>query len=289
MQFPRTALLLTAGFIALSTAQAQSYLSPDPPPHAIEDQFRLEVDAFRGSYDTHLRLDQLVNVGGTDVLVPGTDVSGEEDFGLASNQTLGQVELTLLPAEHHIVRFSALSMRRSGRTLLRQRIAWENDTYLPGELVDSHLDFTMAGLTYGYMLFRKDRYELGLTFGIQISSVSANAEVRSRVIRESETGDAPIPMFGIEGRFDLTRRWSIDARYQRLSLNWVKALAINTRGVEATISDGRAAVRWRQNQHLLYGLGYRFFKLDAISPQTSPAGAVALNLTGPMLFVQASL
>src|SRR5690349_19557828 len=92
------ALLLTlAANQLLCPAFAQSYLSPNPPPYSVADRFRLEVDLFRGSYSTNLRLDNVTtNAIGARVVTPGTQVSGEGDLGLASSQYLGQVELTLL-------------------------------------------------------------------------------------------------------------------------------------------------------------------------------------------------
>ena len=297
---------MALGVIALTAqvpANAQSYLNPGPPRTAIDDRFRLEVDMLYGTYDTQIRLDEVVNVGGVDVVTPGTAVSAEEDFGLANKRFLGQVELTLLPGDHHLVRLNGLSMRRNGSQTLTRNVSWDNDDFAVGERVDSQLNLSLIGLTYGYLPLRTDRYELGLSFGLQILSVTANAEVRSRMIRESESAAGPVPMWGLEGRYEFTRRWSVDARIQYFGLNMIELLAdvgdafgadvqdvydelANKTG---TIMDGRIALRWRQNQHLIYGLGYRYFDMDVQSPDSDPAGAVTLSLTGPMLFVQASL
>src|SRR5882724_9893905 len=182
-------LPLLVGTLLMGTASAQSYLSPTPPPYSIAERFRLEVDLFRGSYDTTIRLDNRITNGvGVAVVVPGTQISGEKDLGLASSQFLGQVELTLLPGAKHLVRLSALSMRGDGNHILSRNITWGGSTYFATERVDSHLNLTMSGLTYGYMPFRTDRYELGLSFGIQIAAVNANAEVRSRSLRADESG-----------------------------------------------------------------------------------------------------
>ena len=113
--------ILIAGCGIAFQAQAQSYLSPKPPRHSFEDRFRIEVDILYGAYDTQIRLDEVMTNGN---VARGTVVSGEEDLGLASSQVLGQVELTLLPGKHHMVRFNALSMRRDGRHVLTRNISW---------------------------------------------------------------------------------------------------------------------------------------------------------------------
>ena len=48
-------------------------------------------------------------------------------------------------------------------------------------------------------------------------------------------------MIGLEGRYDFSRRWSVDGRYQYLSVSQDET--------DAKLTDARIAVRWRQNQH----------------------------------------
>src|SRR5262245_54478348 len=151
----RCLLLLALTILTIGSASAQSYKSPDPEPYSIDDRFRLEVDLFAGSYDTKLRLDNAVTNPATGVITvtPGTEVSAENDFGLAGSQFLGQVELTLLPGQHHMVRLNGLSMRREGSAILKRTVQWDNSTYTVNQRVDSHLNLSMVGLTYGYLPF----------------------------------------------------------------------------------------------------------------------------------------
>jgi hypothetical protein len=263
-------LLLTAA----ASVQAQSYLSPKPPPYGIEDRFRLEVGLIHAGYDTQIRIDPSLQI-------PGTLISAEDDLNLPSSANEMQMELTLLPGKHHMVRLHGLSMRRSGSAVLTKTVIWDNNVYLAGERVDSHLDISMVGLTYGWLPFRTDRYELGVSLGIQITEVNANAEVRARAVRPDDSTVAPLPLLGIEARYEFTRRWSIEGRYQYLK--------VDASDVQGTLPDGRIAVRWRQNQHLLYGIGYRTFTLDINSADPDTPGMVHLNMTGPMLFLQGSL
>ncbi len=273
------------------TASAQTYLSPEPPPHSLDDRFRLEFDLFYGAYDTTIRLDNVTTnpATGAVTVVPGTPISAESDFGLASTQLLGQIELTLLPGKHHMVRLSGLSMRREGSRVLTRTVQWDNSTYRVGARVDSHLNLTMVGLTYGYLPVRNDRFELGASFGVQIASVATNAEIRSGSIRDEDSAVGPIPLVGLEGRFDFTPRWSIDGRIQYLSLGLIESAGVDLSGVDGTITDYRVAIRFRQNQHFIYGLGYRRFNVDVNAPTSDPAGLVNIGVSGPMVFVQASM
>jgi hypothetical protein len=267
-------LVLMIGCHLQSAQAARDYLSPTPPPYVIEDRFRLEVDILHANYETQIRLDETPQN-------PGTLISAEEDLGLDDSDTVLQLELTLLPGDHHLVRLSGLSMRRSGYAYLTRTIEWDDETYTAGQRVDSRINISMIGLTYGWLPFRTDRYEFGVTAGVQIADVEMNAEVRSQEPEEAEEGIAPIPFVGIEGRYDFSRRWSIDGRYQYLSLS--------KDDLDAKITDARIAIRWRKNQHLVLGLGYRLFDLNIESLDEDTPGFVNLGMKGPMLFMQGSL
>ena len=75
----------------------------------------------------------------------------------------------------------------------------------------------MFGLTYGNRFLVHRRGEVTASFGIQVVEVEANAVVRSRVVREAESTVAPLPLIGLEGRYDFDQRWSVEARVQYLT------------------------------------------------------------------------
>lgn len=248
--------------------------APKPPPRVSEDAIRAEVLVLGASFDTQLRIDETLDD-------PGTEISGEDDLGLDDSKVLVQGELTLLPGEHHLIRLSGMALRRSAQKILDRDIDFDDETYLAGERVDSELNLTMFGLTYGYRFVVRDRGELTGTFGIQVAEVEANAVVRSRVIRDAESGVAPIPFAGIEGRFDFSSRWSAEGRVQYLSAE--------IDDVDGSILDARFALTWRKNPHLVFGLGYRTFEIEVDSRNEDTPGFVDMSLDGPLLFMRASL
>jgi hypothetical protein len=248
--------------------------APQPVPNVIEDRLRVEVNLFGVSPQTTLRVDESPTQ-------PGTEIDAEKDLGLADFQLLPQVEFTLLPGERHLVRLSAFALHRSAVKQIEKDIAFDDEDYLVGERVDSLLNITMFGLTYGYRFLVRQRGELSGTFGIQVADVEANAVVRSRVVRESESGVAPLPLVGVEGRFDFTPRWAVEARAQYLT--------VDVSQVNGSILDARLAFTWRVNPYLAMGLGYRTFKIDVDSKDEGTPGFVDLSIAGPLLFVRASM
>jgi hypothetical protein len=248
--------------------------APKPRPNVIEDRLRLEVNLLGASASTKLRVDESPTL-------PGTEINAEDDLGLDDFQLLPQVELTLLPGERHLIRLSRFAIDRSAATRLEENISFDDQDYLVGERVDSILNLTMFGLTYGYRFIVAPRGEISASFGIQIADVEANAVVRSRVVRESESGVAPLPLLGLEGRYDFSPRWSMEARVQYLT--------VNETDVDGSILDARLGVTWRMNPYLLFGLGYRTFQIDVNSADEDTPGFVDLTVSGPLLFVRASM
>jgi hypothetical protein len=248
--------------------------APQPEPNVIEDRFRVEVMMLSAGIDTDVRMDPTL-------VTPGTLISAEDDLGLEDSKMLPLGEITLLPGDRHLIRLSGFSLRRSEQQVIDRVIVFDEQTYLPGERVDSTLNLTMIGLTYGYSIVQTRRVDLALTFGLQVIEVEANAVVRSRVVRDSETAVTPLPLAGMEGRFDFNERWSLEARVQYLSVEFDE--------IDGSVLDARAALTWRANPHLAFGLGYRTFSVEVDSRDLDTPGLVDLQMAGPLLFLRASL
>jgi hypothetical protein len=248
--------------------------APKPKPNVVEDRLRVEVNLLGASAGTKLRVDESTTL-------PGTEIDAEKDLGLDDFQLLPQVELTLLPGKRHLLRLSAFAMHRSAEKVIDKPISFDDQDYLVGERVDSRLNLTMFGLTYGRRLLVRQRGELTLTLGVQVAHVEANAVVRSRVVREAESGVAPLPLIGLEGRYDFSPRWAVEARAQYLT--------VDVSDVTGSILDARLGVTWRLNPYLAIGLGYRTFQIDVDSQDEGTPGFFDLSVDGPLLFVRASL
>lgn len=270
----KSTVFMTLSAAALSAHAADPDWWPKPAPRVSEDVLRAEILVLQAGFDTKLRVDN-------SAVLQGTEVAAEDDLGLQASQVLAQGELTLLPGEHHLVRLSGLSSHRSASKFVEKEIVFDDQTYLVGERVDSQLNLTMVGLTYGYRFLVRDRGELTGTFGIQVAQVQANALVRSRVLRDAESGVAPLPLVGLEGRFDLSKRWSFETRLQYLK--------VNISDVDGSILDWRLGLTWRANPHWLWGLGYRQFNVSVDSKNEGTPGFVDLTIGGPMLFMRASI
>ncbi len=273
----RTTLIMVAGYAAAFSgplAAAQPPWEKDPPPRLVEDILRVEVNVMSASYDTTARVDSIPEE-------PGTVFNAENDLKMDDSQYLVAGDITLLPGERHLLRLSGLSTQRTGHARLERNIEYDDQIYRVNEIVDSSLNLRMFGLTYGFRLISNERMELTPTIGVQIGEYSTNAVVRSRLTREP-TGDiAPVPVIGVDARFDFTRRWSAEGRVQYLKITF--------EDVDASLLDWRLGITYRFNPHFVAGIGYRSFNIDAESFDEGSSGLVDMSITGPLLYVRASL
>jgi hypothetical protein len=272
---------LVAGLAAVGSALAcrtvaaePAAWSREPPPRLIEDRFRVELGAFFASVDTRLRVDPTPAVA-------GTSFAAENDLGLAKSKVLPQFELTLLPGKRHLIRLSALPLRRSGAATLDRTLVIQNNTYVPGQSVATQLDLNLFGLTYGYRIMRRDNAELAATLGVQVGDVSSEIVARNPSRRQTDGSVVPLPLVGLEGRWDFSTRWSVEGR--------VQYLRAHASDVQGSVLDARLAATWRANPHLLIGLGYRKFRVDIDSKDTGTPGKLNFQLKGPELYLRASL
>ncbi len=273
----RTALIMGATCATAFSgplAAAQPAWEKDPPPRLIEDVLRVEVNFMSASYDTTARVDPTVDE-------PGTVFNAEDDLKIDATEYLIAGEITLLPGTRHLLRLSGLNTQRSGRTRLARDIAYDDQIYRVNELVDSSLSLRLFGFTYGFKLIANERMELTPTVGVQIGEYSSNAVVRSRVTREP-TGDiSPVPVVGLDARYDFSRRWSAEGRVQYVTIELDK--------IEASLLDWRLGVTYRINPHFVVGAGYRSFNIDATSAEEGSSGIIDMSITGPLLYMRASL
>jgi hypothetical protein len=268
------ALSATLGSVSAWATGVPSWWSADAPPNVVEDRFRLEINVFYPSFDTKVRVDPSLTT-------LGTPLSGEDDLGLDNSKVLADAELTLLPGKHHLIRLSGFQVRRSGTSVLDKQVVFDQDVYNVGEVVDTHLNLTLVGLTYGYRFTIKGRAEITPTFGIQLAQVDANVIGHQHPLREADQGAAPVPFIGLEGRFDFTPRWGAEVR--------ASYLTANISGIDGSIIDARAGVTWRLNPHFVFGLGYRIFDVDIESRKDTAPGILKMNMDGALVFMRGSL
>lgn len=272
----RTLAAMAAAILLMQTGavRADTRWKWEQAPRVVEDRFRVELGWLKAGLDTSARVD-----AGLDS--PGTEFDAEDDFGLSDSKFLMMPELTLLPGKNHLVRLSGFSLVREGHKVIERDIDYDDDSFRPGDLIDSTLNLKAVGVTYGYRFLRFERFDATGLLGVLVTDFTTNAEIRGRTMREPSGEVAPIPLVGLEMRLGITKRLSLEARGQYISANYDD--------ISGKITDLRLAATWRLNAHLVAGLGYSSLSINAESESEDSAGFADLKMAGPLLFLRASL
>ena len=238
-------------------------------PH--EEKFRLRAGVFSADTDTDMRLD-------ADDGTLGTEVSAEEDLGLADHSDVGDVEVELRIREKHRVRFNYFKIERAATEVLDRTIRFGNDVYNAGDEVLSSIDMRNFALTYSYEALRFDRYELGVALGVNIVELNAQARVPARGIREEESRAGPTPTVGIHTLVRITERIHAEARadYMQLQVD----------DFEGTVTNLYGAVVYRFNRNIGVGLGYMLLDTEVESNDPGDTGRFNISNSGGLLFVR---
>lgn len=268
------------GIRALAPIGALSFLflaSPGQAQEAIDtpfnDHVRLTAGLLSATADTELRLD-------ADDGTTGTLVSGEDDLGLADRGEFADIEAEVRIRERHFVRFNYFRLDRAATTTITRQIQFGNDTFEPGDEVETTLDLREFTATYAYRFVRKPRFELYGSFGLHLTEFVAEGRVRARGLREEEHEVAPLPALGLGAEVAFTNRIFMSA--------FVDYLQANVDDFEGEILDARITALYRFTRNLSAGLGYFLLerKVDSFDPDDS--GHFRLTDSGAELFLRMS-
>jgi Outer membrane protein beta-barrel domain len=237
------------------------------------DHVRLTAGLVSATADTELRLD-------ADDGTPGTPVSAEDDLGLADRGEFADIEAEVRIRERHFVRFNYFRLDRSATTPITREIQFGNDTFEPGDEVESTLDLREFTATYAYRFLRKPRFELYGSFGIHLTELIAEGRVRARNLREDEHEVAPLPALGLGAEVVFTDRIFMSA--------FVDYLQANVNDFEGEILDARITALYRFTHNLSAGLGYFLLERKVDSFDLDDSGHFKLNDSGAELFLRMS-
>ena len=96
--------------------------------------------------------------------------------------------------ERHFVRFNYFRLDRSATTTITRQIQFGNDTFEPGDEVESSLDLHEFTATYAYRFLRKPRSRTLLAAsGLHLTEFVAEGRVRARNLREEQHEVALFP------------------------------------------------------------------------------------------------
>jgi len=249
-----------------------------PPPeqqdNLINDRFAMTAEFVNARTDTQLRLD---SSAGT----LGTVVDAENDLGLPARKVLGIGDVTFRmgsPRWRMRVEYWFLPLDRSGNATLTKTINFKDDTFNPGDQVNSQLNMHVLAVGWAYSFLRSERYELAASLGFDAIEFSAAATVSSLLMTQREDKSGPAPLAGLDGTLRLSSRWYLGGRFE-----YLKAHLSDVRG---DVLSFEVTTLYRLNPNVTFGVGYRSFHINLTSEQVGSSGMFDLKTAGPLLLAR---
>jgi hypothetical protein len=188
----RLATLVYAASISIAAAQTD------------DARFSLSVGVFITDRDS----DAHVNASNGN---PGTVVNLEDDLGLDKSDTVFRIDGFYRFADNHRIDFSAFDLSRSASTQIARDITWKDMTYALSTTVDADFDLTIYKVAYTWLFLKKERSFLGATAGLYIADIGASLSAPSVGSREVGDATAPLPVFGLRGKYGFAEKWALRA------------------------------------------------------------------------------
>ncbi len=253
--------------------------APLPPqrhetPSPITDHFYIRGAFYDPQVRSNFRVDR--SFQGT----TGTPVNGENELGLPDRLRQGRVEFMFRLRERSKVRVDYFEADRSGAKVLANDVVFGNQTFAAGQLTQTSLDWRQFDITYGYSLFRNDRFEVGTGFGIYFLQVDAIGQVPAQNQRQEVTAATPFPALPLDLTWCISRRWAVTVRgaYLRARLS----------GFRGWYAESDEDLQYRWNPNFVIGLGYASIRTSLSRTSGSFPGAFAMSISGPEAFVRFS-
>jgi hypothetical protein len=262
---------LSTGLLLGSTALAE-----ETGPSLLNDPFYLSLGTFILNSDTEVRFDG--NTG------RGTPIDWERTFG-DEDFTRFRVDghWRFGDTDRHKVRFMWFNASRSDSKTIEEDIEFGGEVYPVNAKISSEFSFDIYELAYEYAFLRRDTYEVAGTVGLHLASLSMGLKAKAADsagaliadVKREGTLDAPLPVLGLRGIWQLPHNFSIDAGAQFFSLSIDQ--------YDGSLQDYRVMVNWQPKKWLGFGLGYNQFDVDLDVDGDKFNGNLNWKYKGPML------
>jgi hypothetical protein len=261
-------LALIAALVQVAApARADDYLSPT------DERVRLSLGAEYLSNTTNMRFDSTAGL-------PGTPIEAENDLGLDRSDFEVKFQAMVRVGERHRLRFDYFTLDRTGETTLTSPIVFRDAVLQVADPVETILSLRSLGISYEYSFIHREKFELAATFGINDTDLSARARVttETRHVNQTEDQAGPLPTFGLDSTYVISKRFYLDGRAQYFKL------AVDH--LTGTVEFYEFAALYRYRPNISFALGYTSAKADIDSRQTKTSGYFDLNSKGPEAFVR---
>ncbi len=224
----------------------------------------------------------------------GTTIKGDK---VNFDQAIGGSDVTRIrldgawrfgDTDRHRLKGFVFDASRHRKDTLDRDIEWGDDLYPINAKVDFSFRFTMVELAYEYEFLKRDKYEVGASFGVYYATFESELKAKAAEsggtldtdLSRTASVDAPLPVFGLQGMWELPHDLWFNLSGQFFSLTIDE--------YSGSVQDYRAVLTWQPRKWAGIGLGYDRFKVNVDVDKSNFHGSLDWSYDGPMIFYNAS-
>jgi hypothetical protein len=232
------------------------------PASAVGDIFGFEPQYWNQSMDGTLRVD-----GDT---LKGTSADLQDTLGLPEGNKFGAARLWLHWMQRNSLIFATDHSERSGETTLTAPLVFDDQSFLPGDNVSSHVDADLKSLLYGYEFLQLRLVKMGLRVGADRLHLKSTVDSGTTSTRAGGEGSSTFPAAGLGIAFEPIPLLRF--------VGEISGMAGSFGGDDLHVYDARvqAELYWSHYFGLL--IGYRRVKIGA---DLQEFGAANIHQKGP--------
>ena len=206
----------------------------------------------------------------------GAAINFEDIFDLPESKSTGRFEANWRITKRQFIDFGYFRLNRSGSRVLSQDVNWGDFTFLANGKVTATFDtyFPYAAWRYSFLDLPQvrisgsaglDFVHIGSSLAADGSVVEENGNPVSGAVKEHVIVSAPVPQFGLQLDWALTKRLAV--------LLYLRQIYINAAGIDGGIGENAARLTWWYTKHAGISGGLDKESIDLKSYETSDTRA----------------
>jgi hypothetical protein len=247
-------------------------LAQDVARSGSSERFAITFGAFVTDQDAAARLD--ADSG------RGTDIDLEDDLGLDISQSVARLGgyWWLGEQRRHRTDFSFFDLSRTASSQLDDDIIFGGEFFPASSIVESTTDLTILKAEYTFAFISRKRGFLGVVGGFYIARMGLSIQEIPARAAAGEDFNAPLPVLGLRGEYEISDRISISGM--------VQGLLAESSTQKGAFRDIYFGADYRISDNFYLGLAYNDVAMDLDVRKSGFNGRVDWSYDGLLLYMK---
>ena len=233
------------------------------------DRFSVQFSMFRPDINTEVRLDPVAGPF-------GTALDMESDLGLEDSDDLWQLDARLRFSKRFAMEASYFEIGRSGQSTLSTTVNFGDTSFPVSVDAETEFDTDILAASLRFSFIHNDTMELAGSLGAYWMTVDAGITVPSLSLTESADVGAPLPLIGMDFRFNLLPKLALNVRG--------RYFGVDIEDIDGSLTNFNIGLQYDVFDFFGIGLGYESFDFDVTSNNADFPGFLRFEYKGPKIF-----